>query len=311
MFSTKNCRPQASSFQIIKDSMLQGDALPLAEVIDNDNLQAVFDRHGVNFGNDPAAIYTPAITLWALISQVFFKGENRSCKSAVTRIASLYALLGKVVCGANTGAYCRARMKMPFQVVRDIALEIGLASEAAYQQQALDEYQGELHPIVAQVQSEPLTGRILLVDGFTVTAADTPENQAEFPQNPSQKEGLGFPIIRGVSLVSMITGLLIALELGPYAGKQTGETALLWKMLDQLKRGDTLVADCFYCTYWLVAAVLLTVELIQLGLRTSSSENVGKRLDRVEPRANKRRPKLLALLTKPRRIAQQNLTHAA
>jgi len=52
-------------------------------------------------------------------------------------------------------------------------------------------------------------------------------------------------------------------------------------------------------------------ELIQFGPRTSSSESVGKRLDRVEPRDNKRRPKLLALLTKPRRIAQQNRTHAA
>ena len=105
-----------------------------------------------------------------------------------------------------------------------------------------------------QVREVPTSGAILLVDGFTITAADTPDNQAEFPQNPAQKEGLGFPIIRGVSLISMVTGLLIALELGPYAGKQSGETALLWKMLDELKPGDTLVADCFYCTYWLIVA---------------------------------------------------------
>jgi len=72
-----------------------------------------------------------------------------------------------------------------------------------------------------------------------VTAADTPDNQEEFPQNPSQKEGLGFPIIRGVSLISMVTSLPVALELGPYAGKQSGETWLLWKMLDQLKPGQT------------------------------------------------------------------------
>lgn len=52
----------------------------------------------------------------------------------------------------------------------------------------------------------------------------------------------------------MVTGLWIALEFGPDAGKQSGETWLLWQMLDQLKPGDTLVADCFYCTYWLVAA---------------------------------------------------------
>ena len=52
----------------------------------------------------------------------------------------------------------------------------------------------------------------------------------------------------------MVTGLWVALEFGPDAGKQSGETWLLWQMLDQLKPGDTLVADCFYCTYWLVAA---------------------------------------------------------
>ncbi|MEM7478577.1 MAG: hypothetical protein AAF483_26640 [Planctomycetota bacterium] len=52
----------------------------------------------------------------------------------------------------------------------------------------------------------------------------------------------------------MVTGLLCALELGPYAGKQSRETALLWKMLDQLGPGDTLIANSYYCTYWLVAA---------------------------------------------------------
>lgn len=484
--STKTSRFNASSFQIIKDAMLQSDALPLCEVVDDDQWQAAFDRHGIDFGRDEDSIYTPAITLWGLISQVFFKAENRSCKAAVARIASLWATLGKVVCRTNTGAYCRARLKIPFEVVRDIARQLALSTEDAFEQQAADKYEGEVHPVVAKVQSQPMTGRILLVDGFTVTAADTPENQEEFPQNPSQKEGLGFPIIRGVSLISMITGLLFDVMLGPYAGKQSGETALLWQMLDQLQPGDTLVADCFYCSYWLIAAcqnkgvhivmknhdkrddnplgarridkhqrvtkwlrpkrpdwmseqeydelpeqieirlvdviieqagfrskkytiattmvetkvysrdwitsiyrsrwlveldirsikcsldmdtvraktpamvrteiwscllaynlirmkmlqscavsgrmprtlsftttlqllaanwvlasVMLTAELVQLGLETSSSETVGDRLDRVEPRANKRRPKLLALLKKPRQLAKLELMTAA
>lgn len=251
---TKNGRVNALSFRIVKDSMLQSDELPLSEVIDDEKWQATFDRHGVSFGKDPDAIYTPTITLWALISQVFFKEENRSCKAAVSRIASWWAMLGRIVCSTNTGAYCRARLKIPFEVVREIAMDVALQAEAAYDQQAAAEMQGKVHPVVAKVQSEPSTGRIVLVDGFTVTAADTPENQAEYPQNPSQKEGLGFPIIRGVSLISMVTGMLFAVELGAYSGKQSGETALLWKMLDQLARGDKLVADCFYCTYWLIAA---------------------------------------------------------
>ena len=36
------------------------------------------------------------------------------------------------------------------------------------------------------------------------------------------------------------------------------------------------------------------------GQEASSSEVVGHRPDRVEPRVNKRRPKVLALMTKPR-----------
>jgi hypothetical protein len=233
--------------------MLQSDELPLAEVIDENQWQSIFESHEIDFGSDEGAVYTPAITLWALISQAFLKGELRSCKAAVGRVASYWALLGKKVCSTNTGAYCRARAKISWQAVRDICCQIAESAEVMYDKDSVDPEQVQ-NEVVAQTQATPTSGRVMLVDGFTVTAADTPENQEEFPQNPSQKEGLGFPIIRGVSLISMVTGLLVDLMLGPYAGKQSGETALLWQMLDRLKPGDTLVADCFYCTYWLIAA---------------------------------------------------------
>lgn len=64
-------------------------------------------------------------------------------------------------------------------------------------------------------------------------------------------------------------------------------------------------------THWLLASVSLPAHLIQLGVNTSSSETVGNRLDRIEPRANKRRPKRLALLSKPRHIAKLELITAA
>jgi hypothetical protein len=240
------------NFDLIKDSMLQSHELPLAEVIDSDQWQAVFDEHEIDFGSDEEAIYTPAITLWALISQAFFKGEMRSCKAAVGRVAALWAMLGKTVCDTNTGAYCRARAKISWEAIEDICCQLSQCAEAQFDQQNFEDEQA--HSVVAQVQSVPSTGRVLLVDGFTITAADTPANQETFPQNPSQKDGLGFPLIRGVSLISMVTGMLVALELGPYAGKQSGETALMWKMLQSLKPGDTLVADCYYCSYALIAA---------------------------------------------------------
>ena len=62
---------------------------------------------------------------------------------------------------------------------------------------------------------------------------------------------------------------------------------------------------------WVLASVMLTEELIELGSQASRSEIVGNRLDRVEPRANKRRPKLIALLTKPRHQARLEMGAAA
>lgn len=51
----------------------------------------------------------------------------------------------------------------------------------------------------------------------------------------------------------MATGMLVDLAIAPYCGKETGETALLRQMIDSLRPGDVLVADSYYCTYWLLA----------------------------------------------------------
>jgi hypothetical protein len=250
----------ALSFSVFRRSMMQDDELPLTDAIDDERFESVFEDHEIDFGNDDDAVYTPAITLWALVSQVFFSAEQRSCKAAVARVASLWAALGRRVCDTNTGAYCRARQKIPAEAIRDITRQLAEEAEAAIDQDTLTEEEAEttLSPeVVAQVKSKPITGRILLLDGFTVTAADTPENQEEYPQNPAQAEGLGFPILRCVTLISMVTGLLFDLACGPYSGKETGETALMRKLLDELKPGDTLVADSYHCNYWLIAACKL------------------------------------------------------
>jgi hypothetical protein len=55
----------------------------------------------------------------------------------------------------------------------------------------------------------------------------------------------------------------------------------------------------------------MTVLFFPLGQAMPCSERVGHRDGRVEPRANKRRPKLLALMKKLRRDYQAELTAAA
>ena len=207
-------RFDARSFSVFQRSMMQDDPLPLVDAIDEECFAQAFEEHEVDFGADEEdVVYTPAITLWALISQVFYAKEMRSCQAAVGRVASLWASLGRRVCATDTGAYCRARLKIPFDVVRTITRRLAAEGEWSLEGDtriAQQDPELNLAPaVIAAVKQESAGGRILLVDGFTTTASDTPENQAEYPQNPAQAEGLGFPILRCLSLVSMFTGLLV------------------------------------------------------------------------------------------------------
>ena len=92
-----------------------------------------------------------------------------------------------------------------------------------------------------------------LVDGFTFTMPDTPENQAAYPQASSQKTGLGFPIARACAILSLATACVLDVAIGPYAGKETGETALLRQMFGTLKAGDVAVLDRYYCSFLMIA----------------------------------------------------------
>lgn len=65
-------------------------------------------------------------------------------------------------------------------------------------------------------------------------------------------------------------------------------------------------------TNWLLCAVIgVPEELARQSQQASASEPVGHRAGRVEPRANKRWPKVLALMKKPRRILRAELEAAA
>ena len=129
-------RFQASCFSVFRRSMMQSEELPLTDAINNESFACVFQNYDIDFGVDDEAVYTPAITLWALVSQVFFSAEQRSCKAAVGRVASLWAARGRRVCDTNTGAYCRARQKIPSEAIRDITRQLACQAAAAINQEA-------------------------------------------------------------------------------------------------------------------------------------------------------------------------------
>jgi len=92
-----------------------------------------------------------------------------------------------------------------------------------------------------------------LIDGFTFTMPDTAENQAIYPQQKRQAPGVGLPIARVVTIVSLATACVLDAVMGPYKGKGTGEPSLLRSILGSLQIGDIAVMDRYYCSFMMIA----------------------------------------------------------
>ena len=133
---------------------------------------------------------------------------------------------------------------------------------------------------------------VRLVDGTTVSMPDTPPNQAAYPQPRSQQKGLGFPIARVVVLLSLATGMLTDMALGPYLGKETGETALLRQLLNGFTPGDILLADRYFCSYFMIA--ILMAQGIDFVARVHQRREIdfrrGRRLDHGDHLVQWKRP---------------------
>jgi len=232
-------RIAGQSFRPVCRAFLQAEGLPFSEVLSEAAIQAAFEAENACFAQDEEDIYTPAVTLWAFLSQVLHAGRLRSCAAAVSRVIVLSVALGRRAPSPDTGAYCRARAKLPEAVLRRLVYGVADSLEA-------------------QVPADWLwKGRHVKVgDGTTLMAADTPENQHAWPQPRTQKPGLGFPILRMVVLFSLATAAACGVAIGPYKGKGTGEPALLRELFDRFQPGDVFLGDCYFCSYFLLALFL-------------------------------------------------------
>jgi putative transposase len=223
-------------FGVVLSSFLQHDGLAFAQVLPEQTIQQAFADANVDFARDDNNIYTPALTLWAFLSQMLHAKEMRSCAAAVARVIVLLVALGRKPCSDNTGAYCRARAKLPVCVIQRLTNDIAAGCERRLKESWL--WKGR---------------HVHLVDGTTVSMPDTPDNQEAYPQANTQDAGVGFPIARLVVLLSLATAMVEGMAMGPYAGKETGETALLRELFEHLECDDILLADRYYCSYFMIA----------------------------------------------------------
>src|SRR5437588_2452918 len=120
------CLPR--QFRLVLSSFMQHGDLPFKDALREETIQQAFNDEGCAFAQDDD-VYTPEVTLWAFLSQVLFKGELRSCLAAVSRVVVLVVSLGRPACAKNSGAYCRARMKIPTPVIRRLATQMADRTE--------------------------------------------------------------------------------------------------------------------------------------------------------------------------------------
>lgn len=223
-----------SGFQKVVAEFLLLPGLPFANVLSAEKINRIFRKHGGRFGGN--RFYTTAVVLWAFLGQVLRDGKMASCQFAVASIISQYLRSGQDAPTEDTGDYCRARAKLSEDAIRELSADV--ACEAEQQADATWLWHKR---------------HVKLVDGFTFTMPDSDANQAEFPQQRSQKKGVGVPIARCAVLLSMATAMVMDVVHGPYSGKETGETALLRQMLKSLQAGDVVVFDRYYCSFMMLA----------------------------------------------------------
>lgn len=166
----------------------------------------------------------------------------------------------------RTGAYCRARQRLPLALVRELARETGR----------------QLH-----AKAKPAwrwRGRaVKLVDGTGISMPDTQSNQARFPQPSSQARGVGFPLACLVAVICLATGAVLEAAVGSHGGKSTGELALFNDLRATFSPGDVMLADALYCNYWLIATMIaadVDVVMAQHGSRNTDfrrGKSLGKR----------------------------------
>ncbi len=211
----------------LRRQFLQEGDLPFTDVLSAEIVIEALTAAKITW-ND--SIYQPLVTLWVFLSQVL--SEDHSCKAAVARLIMHRLGNGQKACSAKTGAYCTARKRLPEKLIADVACQTGRALDAQ-----------------ANPQWSWKGRNVYMFDGTTVSMPDTLANQTAYPQPDTQKPGLGFPMARVGTIISLSCGAIVNLSFCRYAGKGQSEVGLLRSMWDILSPGDVLMTDCIMSTW--------------------------------------------------------------
>lgn len=199
-------------------------------ILKSENIRAIIER---NIPEHRARIFTPTKTLSIFIKQAL--SFDRSYTTVVNDfiIDNLDGLPKSI--SRSTGSYCRSRQKLPLNLIKELVQHTGSSIKDKI------------------ISRNNIEGNIYLIDGTTFTLPDSIENQNKYPQQSSQKEGVGFPLCRSLGIFCLESGAIIDAAIAPYKGKGADEHSMLRTVLNTFKSGDLVVGDALYGSFWLLA----------------------------------------------------------
>lgn len=231
-------RDLKNPFDNIASPFLQKSGLPFASVLEARSIQQVFRDEDALFAEND--LFSTPVVLWAFLAQTLRDGKGAACAAAVADVATYMLQTGQQRPSGDTGDYCRARAKLNLNALQRL---VRLSAQELESQANLSWLWKGRHAKI--------------VDGFTFTMPDTSANQETFPQLATQTPGVGFPIARVCAIVSLATASVCDVAIGPYVGKQTGESALLREMLESFEKNDIAVFDRYFGSYMMLAMLSL------------------------------------------------------
>jgi Transposase DDE domain/Insertion element 4 transposase N-terminal len=210
--------------EILKQQFNQSLGLPWQEALPASRIEEILAQEKVQYRN---CIYSPIVTLWAMIAQVL--DPDKSLSNAVKQIIAWIAAAGGAVPSPDTGAYSKARHRFSERVLRRLVPETADALE-----------------LKVSTARQWCGRQVRVMDGTTVLMSDTAANQKAYPQHSNQKPGCGFPLLKLVAVFSLWTGAVVTACVSCFKTSELEMSRLLYQ---QLEPGDVALADQAYGTF--------------------------------------------------------------
>lgn len=161
--------------EILKHRLFDSLGRPWQNILPESKIDALLKAENIQYRK---RLYAPFVTIWAMIHQVL--SSDKSLSHTVKWMRKWLVVEGASEApSSDTGAYSKARSRLPERVLEQLVPETG---------KQLDQ----------TVASEQVwCGRVVKVfDGSTLLMSDTPANQKEYPQHGNQQKGCGFGMAR-------------------------------------------------------------------------------------------------------------------